>query len=487
MGKKKKSGSKKKGAGASTGGASTVQTIKLQGHQGSVLCLAYPQQPPPLASSSILLSGSEDQTARLWDLKQQRAALCIPCDGAVTAVSFEPTRGNTINQSGDAEDNTNKESLGEHPLFAKDFTVFLAVDNKVLGYDLRKAKSPIVHFGDSLDDGAGFSVETGSTDEINQVAFSYGQGAGITPQSPRRKGLAKTESNSDCPWLAAADDAGQIRIASHWRKNPIPSELAAEGPHESITVLEHEQTSSATAASMITCAVFKPAPPLTLPGGKNTSTSNTSSILATGGTDCMVCLWDVKRPKKCLARQVFELTSSGANQVCNPPMINALAFGNHGSLLAAGLGDGSLAVFSVPKNPKALVPLLRMDEAHTGAIANVHFPQWAPSNQNDSSRGSTDRLLLTAGNDGMIVAWDLGNVVDEAGYDPATLFASGMKLPKSVEGDIVPTRTLFAISHQVGKPNWLLATTSQDTIQPATIFVADTSNDITGYRVPLAT
>ncbi len=44
---------------------------KLKGHKGSVTCLQHNAQ------EQTLLSGSEDQTVRLWDLRTQRTAKCM--------------------------------------------------------------------------------------------------------------------------------------------------------------------------------------------------------------------------------------------------------------------------------------------------------------------------------------------------------------------------------------------------------------------------
>lgn len=64
-----------------------IQSTKYQGHQGSVLCLDLTDD------DNLLLSGSEDQTARLWDVRdsnKRRACLCIRTHGEVLSASFAP-------------------------------------------------------------------------------------------------------------------------------------------------------------------------------------------------------------------------------------------------------------------------------------------------------------------------------------------------------------------------------------------------------------
>jgi WD40 repeat protein len=62
----------------------TIREYTFKGHKGSVLCLAHD------SGSSLLLSGSEDETARLWDLRTSKTALCLLAGGEVTSVAFAP-------------------------------------------------------------------------------------------------------------------------------------------------------------------------------------------------------------------------------------------------------------------------------------------------------------------------------------------------------------------------------------------------------------
>jgi WD40 repeat protein len=59
-----------------------IGKTSFKGHKGSVLCLAH--------CKSLLLSGSEDETARVWDLRISRTALCLVTGDQVTSVAFAP-------------------------------------------------------------------------------------------------------------------------------------------------------------------------------------------------------------------------------------------------------------------------------------------------------------------------------------------------------------------------------------------------------------
>ncbi len=93
-----------------------VQKRTLKGHRQPVLCISHPGDHAKYSSNtdahhpSLLLSGSEDGTARLWDLRTRKTAYCIiaptiedePND--VTAVAFHPSIIEEGQISGDSSD-----------------------------------------------------------------------------------------------------------------------------------------------------------------------------------------------------------------------------------------------------------------------------------------------------------------------------------------------------------------------------------------------
>ena len=132
---------------------------KLRGHNGGVLCVEHSSSikhegDDDLSCSNsnrscCVLSGSEDQTCRLWDLRTLKTSVCIRCEGEVLSVSFGPKVFKC------------EETLTE---FGGNYIVYAAVENNVYGYDLRYIKSPIVK--------ESTVTVMQSTDEVNQILFS---------------------------------------------------------------------------------------------------------------------------------------------------------------------------------------------------------------------------------------------------------------------------------------------------------------------------
>jgi len=450
-----------------------IKQINLKGHKGPVISLAHTSEIRKIKKnrqnnsddetqqrSCCLLSGSEDGTARLWDLKSSsRASLCIVApsssdsltDGReVTAVSFHPILG-----SGGGSDEGNP----SYP-----FTVYIAVGSNVYGYDLRNTSTPIVRRYDTHVN----SLEGG--EEINQIAFS----------------------NNNKVYLAVGDDDGRIRITDSLNNK--------NNRNNNCRTLTHglDEESSAT---LVTTVAFRPR----------------GLDLASGGTDCTVCLWDITRPRRPSSSFHIEVDTSdtagkdgrgGVNQVCNPPIVHSLSWSPSGRLLAAGLGDGSSILFKV--EGRRMTEVGRLKGGHDAAVASVLFPKFGGVSHLSSHVAAEDRLLVTAGNDGAILLWDLGTQIVGGGgaVDPARMFVgcSGENdegaeanthdnmnnniedVPEdlaklSLSSKDEEYKVLFGIPHGK-KPNWVVSSAATEQVMPSSLFVADTSNDITGYILP---
>ena len=213
-------------------------------------------------------------------------------------------------------------------------------------------------------------------------------------------------------------------------------------------------------------------------------------------------------------------------KVCNPPFVYSLAWSNDGKSLAAGLGDGTVGLFEINNRTLVQSQLLvghiedggdgTMYYAHESSVASVVFPSFSAS--------TNDRILCSAGSDGSIVFWDLGKPNDELWNDDNDN-ENATKANKNNIGDsddvvaqLFPPRLLqglrnddndnginkqntstatsrhkpsiiFDIPHGQ-KINWVTSAAPSSSLGIAsskyndTIFVADTSPDITSYTIP---
>jgi WD repeat-containing protein 53 len=415
----------------------------LKGHQGSVLCLDY-----NCADSSFgcLLSGSEDCTARLWDLRvagsdrasgddaspakggaeRLRASLCIKAPSEVVSVAFSSSHRSA--------------SVALTSPFSRDFSVFLSTNNSIREYDLRRAASPLIVISRGKD--ATCPVCVAAEDEVSQVVVS------------QQKGIA-----------AAVDDDGTLCV---WR-----------------TDQNHQVQSAGVENTMMTTVAIRPHTPK-------------SAQAVTGSTDGCVRLWDVGSGRRLKLLDAVDMNvpnaqdaSTSSIQICNPPMVHHVSFSPSGRLLAAALGDGSISLTKV--GARGFGTTSRLSDAHGGPVASVVFGNWIDASQNRRV-DAADRLLCSAGNDGAIVFWDLGSsacgspsqqFIDEfqrrLNIGPAG--AEGEHGNDNVNASDDEPRTLFAIQHG-SKPNWMVNSRVSDPCFPSTLFLADTSTDISAYTIP---
>jgi WD40 repeat protein len=191
-------------------------------------------------------------------------------------------------------------------------------------------------------------------------------------------------------------------------------------------------------------------------------------------------------------------TGSAPNRICNPPMVHHASFSPSGRIAAAALGDGSISITAV--GARGFGTTLRLPDAHGGLpVASVAFGSWNDGHRNPRV-DADDRLLCSAGNDGTIAYWDLGTALcgnkapllveqflqrlDLRDDGPVPAGDAGAADATTPLGEGQP-RMLFAIQHGT-KPNWMVSSRCTDPFFPSTLFVADTSNDITAYTIPLS-
>jgi len=436
--------------------APVIHSVQLKGHQAAISCLDHSSGCATSVRPSLLLSGFEDGTCRLWDLRIGRSVSCIKqcsgsnCSGEVLSVAFGP-----------GWKTSNADSEEEKSPFSHDFSVYTAVDNCVYGYDLRKASSPIV-----TEPSVDLSALLEAPDDVNQIAFSPIRAA-PTPTSNKKGNRKKAQSTHTPIHMAAVDDGGSVRVTADWAPN-------SERISGNKRVFCHGDD------AMVTSLAFAP---------KNSN--NKQQYLASGGTDCCIRIWDIaiQQQTKPVVSFTISNTDAGANQVCNPPFVHSLEYSPSGRLLAAGLGDGSIAIV------QGQVVTARLDDAHTGSVASCLFPAWK---NNNSAITAHDRLLCSIGNDGCIVLWDLGATISgDKATNPSDLLQTmsfvaseqeklqNMSLQDKDEELFDQPKTLFAFQHSAGKPNWMISGRAHDPVFPSSIFVADTSNDISIYTIPV--
>jgi WD40 repeat protein len=272
---------------------------KLKGHQGSVLCLdlSLPTRDDTLdhvakspcstsslcsTSTSLLLSGSEDHTARVWDVREhrRRACLCVQTSGDVLSAMFAP---NTLSDP-NISSSMNRQLSSP---FAMDYTIYLAVDNTVVMYDLRQISAPIVRHD------APRRTVLQHQDEVNQISLAFGCIQNQQPKyyhkRPKKGGNnRKAKKSNDVPtncssnslYLAACDDAGTVRFVDVHDTNTTSIDTS--------TILHHD---SEGIAVVPTCAI-RPRPL------QNNGMAAVAVLeLASGGSDCKIHLWDLSKPK----------------------------------------------------------------------------------------------------------------------------------------------------------------------------------------------
>ena len=590
----------------------TYSSTKYCGHKGPILCLDV--SPTIFSSSSLLLSGSEDRTARIWDLRtccggsggsgttgdasgsnrrRPRASLCIPTKGEVLSAVFATTRHS-------------KSKALSQPSSAYDHTIYLGVNNTVLEYDLRQHTTPVNWTATTTNNNANTnpnsktipsikrrelkspiwmdpptnnlyqvlqneeevnqisttslrrSCRSNSNISINTSSCNKKKRTGGNKKNSRKSKTNKNKSKNHAEvfpkdeddedlleefFVAACDDSGTVRITSSLTSCELPQENIEEKSNEEqqdgttnhqtqTQILQHDPDGIAVVSS---CA-FRP--------------STMSAQLISGGMDCKVHLWNlisssssssqhhnqlqqqqIRKPLCSVSVQQQQQQQQGSSaQAVNPPMVHSLSWSPSGQYFAAGLGNGNVNLYTVPfaarisaagnRRNNEIVQIGQLADGHSSSVVSVLYPEFGHSTETDQFSSMSDRVLCSAGSDGKILFWDLstclrGDVADDldsilaeldvssnigsnddkknGGEDEISkLFAGSLVLNgRSKIADARSPSVLFQIDHQE-KINWVTkatmtssSCTTPDVIND-TIFVADTSNDITSYKIPLA-
>lgn len=171
----------------------------------------------------------------------------------------------------------------------------------------------------------------------------------------------------------AADDISTIRAHANGRQLAVGDDSGIV----SVVDLESMKVTSSlsrTHKSIVGTLAFRP---------------NKERELATGGFDCISCIWDSGTGK---AKQTYNFSdrnlSKFSGQFFNPPFVQSVAFLDGGNALACGLGDGSIQVLDPDNGTIAALE----QEAHNAMLNSI---------------ACCDNYFLTGGVDQKIHAWEL--------------------------------------------------------------------------------
>ena len=380
---------------------------------------------------------------------------------------------------------------GSH-VFAHIFSRFASWAGKVYAYDIRNTSTPIVsyHEDDACKDSTFYSIPQLQGEEINQIALYY-------------------DHRLNAHYLATADDDGWCRILHPAPLANHPTENCSNAPLFQFQHISHA-TNHNNDPALVTSIAFRP------------KTKPNQVEIVTSGTDCTICSWDLLNVKKKVNAKLKSrfhisklISDENANQVCNPPLVHSTCWSPSGRLLSAGLGDGSILILK-PEG-RRLVEVSRIASTHSrighsSAVATVLFPQFGNIQHSTSHVTTEDRFMVTGGNDGNIIFWDLGSFVGgDYAMDPRSYIhccdekdtttttsctvsnrPKGSNTKSSLDDDMeqlslatssLDPNVLFALNHKE-KPNCLLSTHASDAVFANSIIVGDTSNDITIYTLP---
>lgn len=284
---------------------SAVPYCTFRGHRDSVNTLLVDDVKHP----NILVSGSDDGTSRLWDVRSCRTTQCV---NVIRALRLSISDRNVYPEAV----GVNSAAFGSNQ---EPFLLHLAVANKILSFDLRNSSLIL----DSLSK----EILQANDEEINAIHIHPG----------RRSSF-----------LAAPDDSGIVKIY----------DLEQQRVYKT---LQYQHTNICTAA------VFRPNSPWDLVSG-----GMDGYLLfwdfCRGRLKHKIDLHaGMHQLEKSEVRSTAP-SDTKSSQTYNPPLVYSIAFTSQGKTFAAGLGDGSIAIIDF--NARRILRRLRV---HRAAVSQVLF------------------------------------------------------------------------------------------------------------------
>lgn len=238
--------------------------------------------------------------------------------------------------------------------------------------------------------------------------------------------------NEKGTFLAAADDSGEVKVfdmKQHTQQQP-PSTFKTLRGHENIC----------------SSVVFHPKQPWEL---------------FSGGFDCSVRRWDFSKARSSSLFDSFS-SSAAATQCINPPFVHSLAVSSSVTWLAAGLGNQNVWLHNFADSKE------RQLEGHNGSVSQVQFLD--------------DNTLLSAGNDRLLMLWDLSSLQSTPAVAKTTKRKSKSKKKGNLQTEESTEPELQAklsLEHPL-KLNWVRGRSKENELN---IYVGDVSPHISSYRL----
>jgi WD40 repeat protein/energy-coupling factor transporter ATP-binding protein EcfA2 len=304
----------------------SVDPIVLKGHESYISTLAFSSDGNWLATGSAnnILTGSQDSTARLWDMRDLSAEPVIleGHENSIFALAFSPN-GNWL-------------ATG-------------SIDNTTRLWNVRDLSAqPIV-----LDEDSQYITTIAFSSDGNWLATADGVFGGVihlwdlqnTSAPPLLiSGHVPFAFGPDGNWLAIGTVEGVVRLLD--MHNPFEEPIILEGHDGYISTLAFSADGNwlATGSADNTARLWNlydiSAPPIVLDGHENVISTLAFSLdgnwLATGSKDSTVRLWSVKNPS------LSSIVLRG-----HTDYITSLAFSPDGNWLATGSNDNTTRLWSV--------------------------------------------------------------------------------------------------------------------------------------------